>query len=672
MSFCIAAPDGGTYRDAELENQKMCGIAGFVTGRSLNQGARASLVAMTDAIAHRGPDDDGQWVYPEQGVALGHRRLAIIDLSPAGHQPMSSVSGRYVLVYNGEIYNYAELRTKLEQEEQAPTWRGHSDTEVLLACIEAWGIRSTLEQANGMFAFALWDRQDEVLTLARDRAGEKPLFYGWQGGTFLFASELKALTAYPGFERVINRDAAAAMMRFGYVPAPMCIWQGVHKLPPGYLLEVRPKNSEQAVPQCYWDIATIAAHNARHPLIDTPDLVNELDALLRDAVRLRMEADVPLGAFLSGGVDSSMVTALMQAQADRPVRTFSIGFGQRAFDESGYARAVAKHLGTDHCELHVDLADVQATIPKLPMIWDEPFADSSQIPTYLVNLLARREVTVALSGDGGDELFAGYNRHVLGARIWEGSARLPGFMRRGIAGALTSRTASGLVNATGLGNRIAGLSERLPKIGAVIGARDPAEFYAQLVSQWRPGTHPVIGASDGDHVIAVPAFDDFRNTMLFMDTVTYLPDDILTKVDRAGMAVSLEGRIPFLDHRVIEFAWRVPMSAKIRDGRGKHILREVLYRYVPRALIDRPKAGFAIPIGDWLAGPLRDWAEALIEPAALASQGILNPALITRTWTRFLRGEKALVPQLWCVLMFQAWLQAQGSQPVTAALRHTA
>lgn len=650
----------------------MCGIAGFMTGRPLDGGARENLRAMTDAIAHRGPDDDGQWLDPERGIGLGHRRLAIIDLSPAGHQPMNSVSGRYVLVYNGEIYNHAELRTQLEGQCQAPAWRGHSDTEVLLAGIEAWGLHTMLERANGMFAFALWDRQRDVLTLARDRAGEKPLFYGWQGDRFLFASELKALTAYPGFVRTIDRNAAAAMMRLGYVPAPMSIWQGVRKLPPAHFIEIRAEASDHAVPQCYWDIATIAAEGARHPREDTPALVDELDVLLRDAVRLRMEADVPLGAFLSGGVDSSAITALMQAQASKPVRTFSIGFHQRAFDESGYARAVAEHLGTDHCELYVDLADVQATIPKLPAIWDEPFADSSQIPTYLVNAMARRDVTVALSGDGGDELFAGYNRHVLGARIWEGSARVPAFLRRGVAAALSSGAASGLANAVGFNGRIAGLAERLPKVGAVIGARHPAEFYRHLVSQWRPGTHPVLGVDDAVPDVATPTFDDFRNTMLFMDTVTYLPDDILTKVDRAGMAVSLEGRIPFLDHRVMEFAWRVPMSAKIRDGRGKHILREVLYRYVPPSLIDRPKAGFAIPIGDWLAGPLRDWAEGLIDPTKLASDGILDPAVVAKTWRRFLLGEKSLVSQLWCVLMFQAWLREQGSGAIGTGLRRAA
>lgn len=650
----------------------MCGIAGFMTGASLDAGAQKALRRMTDAIAHRGPDDDGHWLHPERGIALGHRRLAVIDLSPAGRQPMSSVGGRYVLVYNGEIYNHVELRGELEDQGKAPAWRGHSDTEVLLACIEAWGVFGALEHANGMFAFALWDQQEGALTLARDRAGEKPLFYGWQGNTFLFASELKALTAYPNFARVIDRNAAAAMMQRGYVPGQICIWEGVHKLPPAHLLEVRGCGTVRAAPQCYWDIAAIAAEGTRQPREDTPTLVDELDTLLRDAVRLRMEADVPLGAFLSGGVDSSLVTALMQAQASKPIRTFSIGFHQRAFDESGYARAVAEHLGTDHCELHVDLADVRATIPKLPTIWDEPFADSSQIPTYLVNAMARREVTVALSGDGGDELFAGYNRHVLGARIWEGSAGLPMFVRRGMAAALSSGAASRLASAVGFSGRIAGLAERLPKVGAVIGARHPAEFYHQLVSQWRPDTNPVLGISDAVPDMAVPAFDDFRNAMLFMDTVSYLPDDILTKVDRAGMSVSLEGRIPLLDHRVIEFAWRVPLSAKIRNGRGKHILREVLYRYVPPALIDRPKAGFAIPIGEWLIGPLRDWAESLIDPAILTAEGILDPALIAKTWDRFLRGDKALVPQLWCVLMFQAWLLEQNVNAASTGLRHAA
>ena len=644
----------------------MCGIAGFVTGRSLDGNAAGILDAMTGAIAHRGPDDDGRWFDPERGVALGHRRLSILDLSPAGHQPMISAGGRFVLVYNGEIYNHRALRRRLEEQGVAPSWRGHSDSEVLLACIEAWGLRAAITKANGMFALAVWDRSDGVLTLARDRMGEKPLYYGRQGDTLLFASELKAITAHPAFAGTVDRGALAAFMRFGYVPAPLSIWQGIGKLPAAHLLEIRPGSKDAPLPQCYWDIAAVAERGAAAPVADTPELVDELDVLLRDAVGLRMEADVPLGAFLSGGVDSSVVTALMQAQASRPVRTFSIGFAERAYDESGYARAVANHLGTDHRELRVDAADAQAVLPKLPAIWDEPFADSSQIPTYLVNALARSDVTVALSGDGGDELFAGYNRHVVGARIWDSVAPLPRLVRRGmgtmLAGSAVRTMVGGVSALTGAGSRIAGLTERLPKIGAVIGADDPADVYARLVSQWPHGASPVLNADPAPHASAAPSFADFRNTMLYLDMTTYLPDDILAKVDRAGMAVSLEGRIPFLDHRLVEFAWRVPLSAKIRDGRGKHILREVLYRYVPADLIDRPKAGFAIPIADWLVGPLRGWAEALLDPAAMRADGLLNAGVVGAVWTRFKGGDRALLPQVWCALMFQAWFRQQAGQ----------
>lgn len=655
----------------------MCGIAGFVTRRSLDGDAAAILDVMTDAIAHRGPDDGGAWLDAERGVALGHRRLAIIDLSPAGHQPMASTSGRFVLVFNGEIYNYSDLRAKLEKAGAAPCWRGRSDTEVLLACIDAWGIREALQQANGMFAIAVWDRRENKLTLARDRAGEKPLYYGWQGDSFLFASELKAITAYPRFERVIDRNALGAFMRFGYVPAPMCIWQGIYKLPPAHLIEIRPGERMAAAPLCYWDIGDIAARGAAQPFADTPVLTDELDTLLRDAVRIRMEADVPLGVFLSGGVDSSTVTALMQAQSSRAVSSFSIGFDERGYDEAGHARAVAEHLGTDHHELRVRAADALAVLPKLPAIWDEPFADSSQIPTYLVNALARRDVVVALTGDGGDELFAGYNRHVVGARIWEGSAPLPRLVRRGIAATLANPIAGSAMNSlaamTGINSKIGGVAQRLPKIGAIIGAYDPADFYARLVSQWQFDANPVIGADNILHQTpATPDFADFRNTMLFLDTLTYLPDDILTKVDRAGMAVSLEGRIPFLDPRVIEFAWRVPLSAKIRNGRGKHILREVLYRYVPRTLIDRPKAGFAIPIGEWLTGSLRDWGESLLDPARLRDQGFLDADVVGRTWARFQKGEKSLFSPLWCVLMFQAWLNEQEGYCAASAWRSAA
>ncbi|MBC9030955.1 asparagine synthase (glutamine-hydrolyzing) [Sphingomonas sp. JC676] len=646
----------------------MCGIAGFVASGSLDASAEASLAAMTQAIGHRGPDDAGAWLDRERGVALGHRRLAIIDLSPAGHQPMKSASGRYVIVYNGEIYNHTALRAQLEREGHAPDWIGRSDTEVLLACIEAWGLRGALAEANGMFAFALWDLRERELILARDRAGEKPLYYGRQGNAILFASELKAITAHPAFEAVVDRAAAAQFMQLGYVPAPLSIWKGINKLPPAHLLVIRPGDKTLAAPECYWDFARIAAAGAMDPTEDTPDLVDELDALLRDAVRLRMEADVPLGVFLSGGIDSSVITALMQAQASRPVKTFSIGFEERSFDESGFASGVAKHLGTDHHALRVTPAEVQAVLPELPRIWDEPFADSSQVPTYLVNARARKEVTVALSGDGGDELFAGYNRHVIGAQIWNKSERLPGVVRRGVGAALAApvagRFAHGLSRLTGLGSGVVNLTERLSKVGAVMGADDPADVYARLVSKWPHGGNPIIGGQNERAEIASGSFSDFRNAMLFMDTMTYLPDDILVKVDRAGMAVSLEGRIPFLDHRVIELSWRIPLSAKIKAGRGKHILREVLYRYVPQTLVDRPKAGFAIPIGDWLVGPLRPWVEDLLAPSKIKAQGFLDPLVVAATWSRFRRGESALLPKLWCLLMFQAWLSSSGQHPL--------
>jgi asparagine synthase (glutamine-hydrolysing) len=654
----------------------VCGIAGFVTSGSLGPEAAEIVERMTSAISHRGPDGSGQWLDVQHGVALGHRRLSIIDLSMAGHQPMASTSGRFMLIFYGEIYNHVDLRMQLESESRAPDWKGHSDTEVLLACIDVFGVRGALERLNGMFAIAVWDQRDKVLTIARDRAGEKPLYYGRQGDTIVFASELKAIAANPAFERVIDRAAVAAFMRFGYVPTPMSIWQGIRKLPAAHLVEIRSDGSDPEPPSCYWDLASIATRGAADPFADTPALVNDLDTLLRDAVQLRMQADVPLGTFLSGGIDSSLVTAMMQAQSPRPVRTFSIGFGARGYDESGYARAVAEHLGTDHRELRISAADARAVLPMLPSIWDEPFADSSQIPTYLVSSLARRDVAVALSGDGGDELFAGYNRHVLGARIWETAGLLPKFLRRGIAAALdgsvTGNAFGGMAALTGIGGKVAGIAERLPKISAIVGADTPAEFYAALVSQFRPGANPVIGAQDLLHTSLIPNFADFRNTMLFLDTQTYLPDDILTKVDRATMAVSLEGRIPFLDYRVIEFAWRVPLSAKIRNGRGKYILRQVLNRYFPADLFDRPKAGFAVPVGEWLMDSLQDWAESLLDPALLRAQGFLDADKVGQTWARFLQGEKSLLSQVWCVLMFQAWLSEHQTSTAAPAWRYAA
>lgn len=640
----------------------MCGIAGFLSSRPLSRQADQTLAAMTDAIAHRGPDDKGRWTDEHAGIGLGHRRLSIVDLSPAGHQPMHSADGNLVIVFNGEIYNYLDLRRELEAEGRAPPWRGHSDTEALLAGIDAWGLPATLARCNGMFAFALWDRRDRSLTLVRDRAGEKPLFYGLVDDDLVFASELKAITAHPRFTHQIDRVALGQFMHFGYIPAPRSIFAGIGKLPPAHFLTVRAGETDPA-PTCYWDLSAIAESGAADPMTDTPDLADEVEALLRDSVALRMVADVPLGTFLSGGIDSSLITALMQTQAERPVRTFSIGFSERNFDEAVHAKAVARHLGTDHAELYVGEDDVLSLLPRLPAIADEPFADASLIPTFIVSRMAREHVTVALSGDGGDELFGGYNRHVSASAIVARAAVFPAPLRRGagalLAAPLTGALAERLVSVMPARYRVAGLAERLPKLGKVIGAASVADAYGRLTRQW-DGVGPALGAGTDLGLAHAPHFDDASTMMMYLDAATYLPGDILAKVDRAGMAASLEGRIPFLDHRVMELAWRVPLSAKIRGGKGKHILRQILYRHVPPALIDRPKAGFAIPIGAWLTGSLRDWVEPLIDPARLRAEGYLDAAMVADVWQRFQAGARHLLPQLWCVLMFQAWLDEQA------------
>ena len=623
---------------------------------------------MAATLSHRGPDDSGSWADAAAGIALGHRRLSIIDLSPEGHQPMQSRSGRYVISYNGEIYNFREVRAELDRD--GAVWRGHSDTEVMLAAFDAWGVEGALRRFNGMFAFALWDRHEHVLNLARDRLGEKPLYYGWMGNTFLFGSELKALRAHPSWAGNIDRNALAAYLRHNYVPAPHSIYQGIAKLPPAHLLRVRATDPREARPEPYWSLREAAEAGVAQPQeVDDNTAVDELDALLRDSVAHRMVADVPVGVFLSGGIDSSTVVALMQAQSSRPVRSFSIGFDEEAYNEARHAKAVAAHLGTDHTELYVTPREAMSVIPRLPQIYDEPFADSSQIPTLLVSQLARQHVTVTLSGDGGDELFCGYVRYFWGRRIWNRIGRLPYGLRTATARALNAlspaswnRMLAGVnrvVTSTALGE-ITG--DRVHKLAEVLAVAGPDALYHGLVSHWTKPEQIVHGSREALTALndrsQWAGLDDFTNRMMYLDGVTYLPDDILVKVDRASMAVSLEARVPMLDHRVVEFAWRVPLSRKTRNDQGKWLLRQVLYRYVPRELIDRPKMGFGVPIDTWLRGPLREWAESLLSERRLREEGYFDPAPIRQKWAEHLGGTRNWQYWLWDILMFQAWLDA--------------
>jgi len=662
----------------------MCGITGFLdlSRRTGADALQATVKRMADRLLHRGPDDEGAWVDAEHGIALGHRRLSILDLSPEGHQPMVSASGRYVVVFNGEIYNFAELRQALEA--LGHRFRGHSDTEIMLAACEQWGVAPALVRGRGMLAFALWDRQERVLHLARDRLGEKPLYYGWVNETLVFGSELKAIAAYPGFQAAIARDALALYMRHNYIPAPHSIYRGIYKLLPGCTLSINGRQHIRAGdfspyphpdprpatirPVRFWSAREVAERGVAEPFAGSAtEAVERLDALVRDAVGLQMVADVPVGAFLSGGIDSSTVVALMQAQCTRPVKTFSIGFGEPEYNEAEYARAVARHLGTEHRELYVSPDEALAVIPRLPALYDEPFADASQIPTYLVAQLARQHVTVSLSGDGGDELFTGYDRYFLGRSIWGKIGWLPERLRRGAAGALTSvspRTWShGLAAVSALlprRHRYANPGDKVHKLAEVLSFRQPEAMYLSMLSHWKNPTAVVLGAQEPLTVLTDPAqwaqLPEFTQRMMYLDTITYLPDDILTKVDRAAMGVSLESRIPLLDPRVVEFAWQVPLAMKVRNGAGKWLLRQVLSKYVPRELIDRPKMGFGVPIDHWLRGPLRAWAEELLNETRLTREGYFNPQPIRQKWAEHLSGQRNWQYLLWNVLMFQAWL----------------
>lgn len=642
----------------------MCGIVGFQTETSSEfERLRGKLKGMADALSHRGPDALGLWDDPLGGVGLAHRRLSILDLSPHGGQPMLSATGRYVIAFNGEIYNHLELRGQLG----GIAWRGHSDTETLLACVEAWGLARTLGQLVGMFAFALWDRSLRQLTLARDRLGEKPLYYGWQGNAFLFGSELKALAANPAWRGDVDRDALALFIRYGYVPLPHSIWRGVRKLLPGSYLTISADTPRGVLPAptFYWRARDVAVAGVRSDL-DDQTAADELDRQLRRSVAGQMMADVPLGAFLSGGVDSSAVVALMQAQSARPVRTFSIGFTESDYNEAVHAKAVAAHLGTDHTELYLAPADALAVIPLLPEMFDEPFGDSSQIPTHLLATMARRHVTVSLSGDGGDELFGGYNRYFWGRAIWRRAGRMPRMVRHGLGGLMTAlapTTWDRIGQMLPHRLRQPALGDRVHKLANVIDVADTDELYRRLVSQHRESASLVLGGNEAsiwaDEEAAAFAADarggDFTERMMFHDLVGYMADDILTKVDRAAMACSLETRVPLLDHRLVEFAWSLPLQMKIRHGQGKWLLRQLLYRYVPKQLIERPKQGFSVPLDSWLRGSLRDWAEALLNESRLREEGYLDAQRVRLRWVEHLSGRRNWQHWLWNVLMFQAW-----------------
>ena len=661
----------------------MCGIAGILDRRS--EDLRPVIDRMVKALHHRGPDASGTWVDERTGLALGHARLSIIDLSAEGNQPMLSASGRYVLTYNGEVYNFQELRRDLDR--RGHRFRGRSDTEVMLAAFDDWGIETSLDRFVGMFAFGVWDKSERRLTLARDRLGKKPLYFGWMGDTFLFGSELKALRAHPAFYGEINRDVLALYLRHGYVPAPYCIYRNLYQLMPGSVLGISGDHrhresdfspfpeSEQTPcrPMRYWSARdAVERGSAQVSSMSEQEAIEELDGLLREAVRIRMVADVPLGAFLSGGVDSSTVVALMQVQSTQPVRTFTVGYHEEEFNEARHAKDVAAHLGTDHTELYVTPQDAMAVIPRLPQLYDEPFGDSSQIPTFLVSELTRRHITVSLSGDGGDELFGGYTRYFNCQLIWNRLMTIPAPLRRVLAFGIHSVSPS---QWTALVRYMTPLlpkrlrmtlpGDKLYKLANLLIMAGPETLYHRLISQWPDPTAVVLGSVEP----STPVTDRARwatvpglmEQMMYLDTVTYLPDDILVKIDRASMGIGLETRTPLLDHRVVELAWRLPTSLKVRNGEGKWALRQVLHKYVPRRLIDRPKMGFGIPIDSWLRGSLRAWAESLIEEQRLRDEGFFDPVPIRERWAAHLSGQRDWQYALWTVLMFQAWRDQQAA-----------
>jgi asparagine synthase (glutamine-hydrolysing) len=659
----------------------MCGIAGFWLRKETGHEPAEVLHRMGNTLAHRGPDDSGIFFDKNACLGLSFRRLSIIDLTAEGHQPMASASGRYTIIFNGEVYNYEAIRAELVEQ----TWRGHSDTEVMLGAIERWGLEAAVRRFVGMFAFALWDSFERRLHLVRDRIGIKPLYYGQVEGSFVFASELKALKIFPGFKAAIDRDSLAAYMRCAYVPAPHSIYEGIHKLPPGHILTLSSAEAAPAV-SAYWSVDEVA-RNAQSRFQDgDKEIIEQLSEKLADAVRLRMIADVPLGSFLSGGIDSSTVVALMQSQSSRPVKTFTIGFHEDQYNEATHARRIAEHLGTEHTEFFVTPQDALDVVPLLPDMYDEPFADSSQIPTHLVSKLARRHVTVALSGDGGDELFCGYPRYDFVHSLWNAIRKIPGPIARGAA-KLMHLVPPALINNTAgrlpLPPRLRQApGAKLHRLADHLFAQDPAEIYLRAITMWPDPSAVVLNSHEHESVPqAIRRFADMpdvREMAMLTDLTNYLPDDILTKVDRASMAVGLEARVPLLDHRVVEFAWRLPLHLKVRNGKTKWALRQVLYQHVPAELVERPKMGFGVPVDLWLRGPLRDWAEDLLAPKTLGQHGLFSIGPIRKKWEEHVSGARDWHYLLWPVLMFQAWMamsssggEQSQSQPLPIAQRMT-
>lgn len=647
----------------------MCGINGFYSKSSST--FNNVILKMNSAISHRGPDTNGTWLDKNSGIVFGHQRLSIIDLSIAGNQPMQSNSGRFILTYNGEVYNHLEIRKELKKNDYNIKWCGSSDTETLLEAINYWGIEIALQKIHGMFAFGLWDKKTHSLILARDRAGEKPLYYGWQGEgknkVFLFGSELKALKIHPEFKGEINRDSIALQLRHNCIPAPYSIYKDIHKLMPGNYLELKESDLKKnllPISKSYWSYTETAKYQNNNQLsLSEVDIKKDLEKHLKLSVKKQMISDVPLGAFLSGGIDSSTIVALMQSQSSNPVKTFTIGFSENDYDESKYAKKIANHLGTDHTELYVSSKKAMDVIPKIPCIYDEPFSDSSQIPTFLVSQLAKNHVKVAISGDGGDELFCGYNRYLMSKKFLNMFRFIPLSLRKILASSIQLISSQ---NWNKISNYLPGLNDhvnfgdKIHKGASVLESQTLYDYYYKLCSHWKNPNKVVVNCKEPKTLLTDLNQDlknfDIQQQMMILDFITYLPDDILTKVDRAAMACSLETRVPFLDHKLIEHVWKIPHSLKFRNGKGKWILRQILEQYVPKDLTERPKMGFGVPIGIWLRGPLKDWAENLLSEKRLKQEGFFNPKPIRDKWMEHLSGKKNWQYDLWDILMFQAWI----------------